>query len=90
MSTLRENLEKAIQEYIADDPEYPGIFLSGYALVAVGVLPSKPGWSAYRYVVPEQQPRHASIGLTSMLVDAVNDYEEPDQTEYAEEGDDQP
>lgn len=83
--TPREKLEAAIQEYVADDDITPGVFLSGYALVAYGVVPDKPGVNVYRYVVPQDQARHASIGLASLLCDAVQDNT---GFEFAEDGDD--
>jgi hypothetical protein len=49
--------------------------VTGYALVATGVVPSQPGYTAYRYVIPTDQPVHITRGLVSMLDDAACDYD---------------
>lgn len=72
-NTPREALEEAIQAVVADGD--PGVYVTGYALVATGVLPDNPGFTAYRYVIPTDQPVHVTRGLVSMLDDAACDFD---------------
>jgi hypothetical protein len=69
----QQKLETAIQELIAEGD--PGVYMTGYALVATGVLPNKPGFTAYRYVIPIDQPIHVTRGLVDMLEEAACDYD---------------
>lgn len=69
MPTPREELHQAIQDYV--NKREPGVFVTGFAVIAAGCISDKPGWTSYHYVVPEEQPRHITQGLTRMLDDDV-------------------
>jgi hypothetical protein len=74
-SEARAKLEAAIQEFVSSTASEGdgGLLVTGYAIVAHAVVPARPGWSAYKYLVPETQPTHVTRGLVDMLDDAARE-----------------